>query len=49
VHIKAHVANHKATISFVGDVDATVQACIRTAAPKLTLSVDGDVDLTLTP
>jgi hypothetical protein len=49
VHIKAHIASHVPTISFVGDVDAAVQKCIRDAAPKLTIAIDsGDVDVTLT-
>ncbi|MEO8842354.1 MAG: hypothetical protein ABI591_08870 [Kofleriaceae bacterium] len=49
VHIKAHIASHVPTISFVGEVDAAVQKCIRDAAPKLTLAIDaGDVDVTLT-
>jgi len=49
VHIKAHIASHVPTISFLGDVDAAVQKCIRAAAPKLTLAIDsGDVDVTLT-
>lgn len=49
VHIKAHIARHVPTISFVGDVDAAVQKCIRDAAPKLTIAIDaGDVDVTLT-
>jgi hypothetical protein len=49
VHIKTHIASHVPTISFVGDVDAAVQKCIRDAAPKLTIAIDsGDVDVTLT-
>ena len=49
VHIKAHIASHTATVSFVGDVDDAIQKCIRAAVPKLTMSIDaGDVDLTLT-
>jgi len=49
VHIKAHIASHVPTISFVGDVDAAVQKCIRAAARKLTISLDsGDLDVTLT-
>ena len=49
VHIKAHIASHVPTISFVGDVDAAVQTCIRAAARKLTISIDsGDLDVTLT-
>jgi len=49
VHIKAHVANHTATVAFVGDVDATVKQCITTGAKKLTLALDaGDLDLVIT-
>jgi hypothetical protein len=49
VHIVAHIASHVPTITFVGDVDAAVQKCVRDAAPKLTIAIDsGDVNVTLT-
>jgi len=49
VKVKVHIAKHVPAITFIGDVDAKVKACITNAAKKLSLPIEsGDMALTLT-